>query len=63
LKLMSSDELAQTGDADLKKLILNLRSRIKESESEDVSNDFRSLNELQTYYCYVYRELERRGIM
>jgi hypothetical protein len=63
LKLMSSDELAQAGDADLKKLILNLRSRIKESESEDVSNDFRSLNELQTYYCYVYRELERRGIM
>jgi len=63
LKLMSSDELAQTGDADLKKLILNLRSRIKESESEDVSNDFRSLNELQTYYCYVYRELERRGIV
>lgn len=63
MKLMSSDELAQAGDADLKKLILNLRSRIKESESEDVSNDFRSLNELQTYYCYVYRELERRGIM
>jgi len=63
LKLMSSDELAQAGDADLKKLILNLRSRIKESESEDVSNDFRSLNELQAYYCYVYRELERRGIM
>lgn len=63
MKLMSSDELAQTGDADLKKLILNLRSRIKESESEDVSNDFRSLNELQTYYCYVYRELERRGIV
>jgi len=60
---MSSDELAQAGDADLKKLILNLRSRIKESESEDVSNDFRSLNELQTYYCYVYRELERRGIV
>jgi len=63
LKLMSSDELAQAGDVDLKKLILNLRSRIKETESEDSTSDFRTLNELQTYYCYVYRELERRGVM
>lgn len=63
MKLMSSDELAQAGDADLKKLILSLRSRIKETESEDTTSDFRVLNELQTYFCYVYRELERRGFM
>jgi len=46
---------------DLKRLVLSLRSRIKESESS--KRDEESLRELQTYYCYVYRELEHRGLM
>ena len=46
---------------DLKRLVLSLRSRIKESESSKGDDD--TLKELQTYYCYVYRELEHRGML
>lgn len=63
MKFMNSDDLTKVSDVELKKLILNLRSRIKEIESEEVSDDSRNLNDLQSYYCYVYRELEHRGIV
>ena len=46
---------------DLKRLILSLRSNIKELE-DGTSNSSDELVELQTYYCYVYRELEHRGL-
>jgi len=46
---------------DLKRLILSLRSRIKEIEEDN--KDENTLQELETYYCYVFRELEHRGLM
>jgi len=61
LKLLNSDQLMVMNEHDLKRLVLSLRSRIKESESS--KRDEESLRELQTYYCYVYRELEHRGLM
>jgi len=61
LKLLNSDQLMVMNEHDLKRLVLSLRSRIKESESS--KGDEESLRELQTYYCYVYRELEHRGLM
>ena len=61
MKLLNSDQLMVMNEHDLKRLVLSLRSRIKESESS--KRDEESLRELQTYYCYVYRELEHRGLM
>jgi len=50
-------------DHDLKRMILSLRSRIKDSESKDSKAQKALSKELQTYYCYVYRELEHRGLV
>ena len=64
MKILNSDELMGVREDDLKKIILSLRSRIKDAERSSSSKDKKSrLSELQTYYCYVYRELEHRGIV
>jgi hypothetical protein len=61
LKLFNTDQLMVMEVDDLKRLILSLRSNIKELE-DGTSNSSDELVELQTYYCYVYRELEHRGL-
>ena len=61
MKLYNTDQLMVMEVDDLKRLILSLRSNIKELE-DGTSNSSDELVELQTYYCYVYRELEHRGL-
>jgi hypothetical protein len=61
LKILNSDQLMVMNEHDLKRLILSLRSRIKEIEEDN--KDENTLQELETYYCYVFRELEHRGLM
>lgn len=61
MKLFNTDQLMVMEVDDLKRLILSLRSNIKELE-DGTSNSSDELVELQTYYCYVYRELEHRGL-
>jgi len=61
LKLFNTDQLMVMEVDDLKRLILSLRSNIKELE-DGTSNSSDELVELQTYYCYVDRELEHRGL-
>ena len=65
MKLLNKDQLMVLNVHDLKRLVLSLRSRIKESESvkPSTSEDSDTLKELQTYYCYVFRELEHRGLV
>lgn len=65
MKLLNKDQLMVLNVHDLKRLVLSLRSRIKESESvkPSTSEDLDTLKELQTYYCYVFRELEHRGLV
>lgn len=61
MKLFNTDQLLVMEVDDLKRLILSLRSNIKELE-DGTSNSSDELVELQTHYCYVYRELEHRGL-
>lgn len=61
MKILNSDQLMVMNEHDLKRLILSLRSRIKEIEEDN--KDENTLQELETYYCYVFRELEHRGLM
>ena len=61
MKLFNTDQLMVMEVDDLKRLILSLRSNIKELE-DGTSNSSDELVELQTYYCYVDRELEHRGL-
>lgn len=63
MQILNKDQLMTLSDHDLKKMILNLRSRIKDSESKDSKAQKALAKELQTYYCYVYRELEHRGLV
>jgi hypothetical protein len=60
---MNSDYLLQMNDGELKKLILNLRSRIKEIENFEDKKSVEECKNLQTHYCYVYRALEYKGII
>ena len=61
MKILNSYQLMVMNEHDLKRLILSLRSRIKEIEEDN--KDENTLQELETYYCYVFRELEHRGLM
>ena len=65
MKLLNSDQLMFANINDLKRLVLSLRSRIKDLENTKnlKEQDSDMLKELQTYYCYVFRELEHRGLM
>lgn len=64
MKILNSDELMNVREDDLKKIILGLRSRIKDAERSGATRQKKTrLSELQTYYCYVYRELEHRGVV
>jgi len=63
LTFMNSDDLLQMNDNDLKKLILNLRSRIKEVENFEDAKSIEECKSLQMYYCYVYRALEYKGVI
>ena len=65
MKLLGKEALERLRDGDLKKVFLSLRSRIKELEKEKglKKESKKNLRELQTYYCYVYRELEVRKIV
>lgn len=63
MEILNSDQLMLLSESDLKNLFLSLRSMIKENESyheDDVSNQTKVL---ETYYCYVYRELEHRRVI
>jgi hypothetical protein len=60
---MNSDYLLQMNDGDLKKLILSLRSRIKEIENFEDKNSVEECKTLQTHFCYVYRALEYKGVI
>ena len=62
MKLFNSDQLRVMNEHDLKRLILSLRSRIRESDNAPKKKGS-ALKELQTYYCYVFRELEHRGLV
>ena len=63
MRILNSNEIILSSDSELKKTILNLRSRIKEIEtSKDKKENDELLMELQTYYCYIYRELEHRRV-
>lgn len=63
MEILNSDQLMLLSESDLKNLFLSLRSMIKENESyheDDASNQTKVL---ETYYCYVYRELEHRRVI
>ena len=66
MKILNKDELVSLRENDLKKIFLSLRSKIKEIEGRGTTKSVsknEKLRELQTYYCYVYRELEHRRIV
>tara|TARA_Y100000114_G_C11724118_1_gene310014 strand:+ start:1066 stop:1275 length:210 start_codon:yes stop_codon:yes gene_type:complete len=65
VRFLSKDELQQVDQKEVKQIFLTLRRKIKDIESSgklSKSNKEKLLS-LQTYYCYVYRELEVRQIL
>jgi hypothetical protein len=65
VRFLSKDELQQVDPKEVKQIFLTLRRKIKDIESSgklSKSNKEKLLS-LQTYYCYVYRELELRQIL
>ena len=66
LKFLNKDQLQSLRDNEIKKIFLNIRAKIKESEGEKSNSQSRKaapLKQMQIYYCYVYRELEHRKIV
>jgi|TARA_R110002124_G_scaffold140298_4_gene304717 hypothetical protein len=50
---------------EIKQIFLTLRRKIKDIEfgNDNSRKEKEKLTSLQTYYCYVYRELEHRRIL
>ena len=64
MQILSSDELLKLEDREVRNIFLKLRSSIKELENKSSKKiDDEYLKNIQTYYCYVYRELEHRRIV
>ena len=65
MRFLNKDELQSIDQREIKQIFLNLRRKIKDAESSNNnSKNFKEkLLSLQTYYCYVYRELEHRKIL
>lgn len=65
MRILNKDELQKTDQKELKKIFLTLRRKIKDLEAENNSSKKgkEKLVSLQTYYCYVFRELEHRQII
>ncbi len=65
LKFLGKDSLEALREHEVKKIFLSLRSRIKEIEGKKKlsKKENQTLKELQTYYCYVFRELEKRRVV
>ncbi len=54
-KEFTSEELTYLNQEELKKLFLKVRSKILLEKSSKNKTD------LEIYYCYIAREIERRG--
>ena len=65
MKILNKDELQRAEQKEIKQIFLTLRRKIKDIEfGNDSSKRVKEkLTSLQTYYCYVYRELEHRQIL
>jgi len=65
VRILTKDELQRIEQKEIKQLFLTVRRQIKDIEyGNDNSNQMKETLEcLQTYYCYVYRELEHRHIL
>ena len=65
VRFLNKEELQSVDQREIKQIFLNLRRKIKDAESSgNNSKKFKEkLISLQTYYCYVYRELEHRRIL
>jgi hypothetical protein len=65
VRLLTQDELRKMDQNEVKQLFLSLRRKIKDAESSNRKSkkDKESLVVMQTYYCYVYRELEHRRVL
>tara|TARA_R100001079_G_C4300107_1_gene90802 strand:- start:117 stop:323 length:207 start_codon:yes stop_codon:yes gene_type:complete len=64
MNFLNKDQLEKMDENRLKKIFLDVRRRI--NEARDKRSDKRQkekLLELETYYCYVYRELEVRKVL
>ena len=64
MNFLNKDQLEKMDENRLKKIFLDVRRRI--NEVRDKRSDKRQkekLLELETYYCYVYRELEVRKVL
>ena len=58
MRILSSDQLNNLHSSELKKLFLDVRSRINRLRKS--RGDQELLRELEVYYCYIFRSLEKK---
>jgi len=65
VRILNKDELQRIEQKEIKQIFLTLRRKIKDIEfgNDSSKRAKEKLTSLQTYYCYVYRELEHRQIL
>lgn len=65
MRILNKDELQRIEQKEIKQIFLALRRKIKDIEfgNDSSKRAKENLTSLQTYYCYVYRELEHRQIL
>ncbi len=65
MRILNKDELQRVDQKEIKQIFLTLRRKIKDIEfgNDNSRKEKEKLTSLQTYYCYVYRELEHRRIL
>ena len=64
MNFLNKDQLEKMDENRLKKMFLDVRRRINEArDKRSDKSQKEKLLELETYYCYVYRELEVRKVL
>ena len=58
MHILTKDQLSNLHTSELKSLFLDVRSRINKLRKK--KGEAGSLKELETYYCYIFRELEKK---